>query len=262
MVPPGAAEAPPSLLVTERSGAPVTGVVSLPELLPGVGSVPLVPSSAIVAVLAICVTPAGSGLVTVTANVALPPPAAATEPTASVQVEPALLFGAQTQPPVLAPALNVVFAGTVSVSTTPVAPRLPVLEYVSVKATVPPGATEEPPSLLVTERSGAPVTGVVSLPELLPGVGSVPLVPSSATVAVLAICVTPAASGLITVTAKVAEPPPAAATPPTASVQVEPALLLGAQTQPAVLAPALNVVFAGTVSVSTTPAAPRLPVLA
>ena len=43
---------------------------------------------------------------------------------ASVQVEPALLFGAQTQPAVLAPALKVVLAGTVSVSTTPVAPMV------------------------------------------------------------------------------------------------------------------------------------------
>src|SRR5919106_5982925 len=132
MVPPGATEAPPSLLVTDRSGAPVTGVVSLPELLPGVGSAPWVPSSAMLAVFAICVTPAGSGLVTVTAKVALPPPEAATVPIASVQVDPALLFGEQTQPAVLAPALNVVFAGTVSVSTTPEAPRLPVLDRVSV----------------------------------------------------------------------------------------------------------------------------------
>src|SRR5919106_609582 len=132
MVPPGATEAPPSLFVTDRSGAPVTGVVSLPVLLPGVGSVPLVPSSAIVAVFAICVTPAGKGLATVTANVAEPPAEAATEPTASVQVEPALLFGEQDQPAVLAPALKVVFAGTVSVRITPVAPMLPELEYVSV----------------------------------------------------------------------------------------------------------------------------------
>src|SRR6185369_7143878 len=103
--PPGATEAPPSLFVTERSGAPVTGVVSLPELLPGVGSVPLVPLSATVAVLEICATPAPTGLTTVTANVAvwLPPPAA-TVPTLSVQVEPALLFGVQLQPAVLAPA--------------------------------------------------------------------------------------------------------------------------------------------------------------
>src|SRR5215208_1292649 len=128
MVPPGETETPPSLLVTDRSGAAVTGVVSLPELLPGVGSVPLVPSSAMLAVLAIWVTPAATGLTTVRANVAvwLPLPAAMA-PTARVQVEPALLSGEQTQPAVLAPALNVLFAGTVSVSTTPVAPRLPVL---------------------------------------------------------------------------------------------------------------------------------------
>src|SRR5690242_9905321 len=128
MVPPGATEDPPSDFVTERSGAPVTGVVSLPELLPGLGSVPFVPSSAIVAVFEICVTPAGSGSATVTANVALPPADAATEPTASVQVEPALLFGVQDHPAVEAPALNVVFAGTVSVNVTPEAPRLPVFE--------------------------------------------------------------------------------------------------------------------------------------
>src|SRR3954467_13719566 len=156
---------------------------------------------------------------------------------ASVQVEPALLSGAHDQPAVLAPALNVVFAGTVSVSATPVAPRLPPFAYVKVYETVPPGVTLAPPSLFVMERSGAPVAGVVSLPLLLPGVGSVPLVPSSATDAVLAIWVTPAGNGLVTVTANAAVcAPPPATTVPTARVQVEPALLLGTQAQPAVLA--------------------------
>src|SRR4051812_50065187 len=84
---------------------------------------------------------------------------------ASVQVEPALLSGAHDHPAVLAPALNVVFAGTVSVSTTPVAPRLPPFAYVKVYETVPPGATLAPPSLFVIEKSGAPVSGVVSLPR-------------------------------------------------------------------------------------------------
>src|SRR5215213_5188784 len=128
-VPPAATETPPSLFVIERSGAPLTGVASLPELLPGVGSVPFFPSSAMLAVFEICVTPAATGLATVTANVAvwLPLPAA-TLPTARVQVAPALLSGEQTQPAVLEPALNVVFAGTVSVITTPVAPTLPALE--------------------------------------------------------------------------------------------------------------------------------------
>ena len=53
MVPPGVAVAPPSLFVIERSGAPVNGVVSLPLLLPGVGSVPFAPLSAMLAVLLI-----------------------------------------------------------------------------------------------------------------------------------------------------------------------------------------------------------------
>src|ERR1041385_3166096 len=113
----------------------------------------------------------------------------------SVQVEPALLFGVQLQPAVLAPALKVVFAGTVSVSTTPVAPWLPPFAYVSVYEIVPPGAPVAPPSLLVIEKSGAPVTGVVSLPLLLPGVGSMPLLPSSEIDAVLLIWVTRRSTG-------------------------------------------------------------------
>src|SRR5436190_4406502 len=118
----------PSLLLIERSGAADTGVVSLPELLPGVGSVPLVPSSAMDAVLLICVTPAGSEPSTVTAKVAVwVPLPAARPPIARVQVDPALLFGVQLQPAVLAPALNVVLAATVSVRTTPVEPMLPSL---------------------------------------------------------------------------------------------------------------------------------------
>ena len=127
---------------------------------------------------------------------------------------------------------------------------------------MPPGDTEAPPSLLVSDRSGAPVTGVVSLAELLPGVGSAPWVPSSARLAVLEIRLTPAATGLTTVTEKVAALPPLAATVPTASVQAEPALLFGVQAQPAVLAPGLKTVFAGTVSESTTPVAAWPPLLA
>ena len=75
-----------------------------------------------------CVTPAGTGFTTVTAKVALPEPPAASAPSARVQLLPALLLGVQAQPAVLAPALNVVLAGTVSVSTTPVAPWPPAFE--------------------------------------------------------------------------------------------------------------------------------------
>src|ERR1043165_2067856 len=119
MVVPGAPVAPPSLLLSVRSGPPVIGVVSLPELLLRFWSVPLVPSSAMLAVLLICVTPAGMGVTTVTAKVALPiVPPPASVPIASVQVLPALPLGVQLQPAVLAPALKVVLAGTVSVKLT------------------------------------------------------------------------------------------------------------------------------------------------
>src|SRR5689334_16956175 len=117
----------------EKSGAAVTGVVSFELLLPGTESAPFAPSSAIEAVLEICATPAATGFTTVTAKVAVSPLApVVTPPMASVQVEPALLFGTHPQPAVLAPALNVEFAGTVSVSTTPVAETAPALPYVSV----------------------------------------------------------------------------------------------------------------------------------
>lgn len=54
-------------------------------------------------------------------------------------------------------------------------------------------------------------------------------------VAVLVIWLTPAATGLITVTAYVAEPLPNPATAPIARVQVLPALLLGVQAHPAAI---------------------------
>jgi hypothetical protein len=47
-----------------------------------------------------------------------------------------------------------------------------------------------------------------------------------------------------------------AASAPIVRVQVEPALLSGEQAHPAVLAPALKVVLAGTSSVMATPVAP------
>src|SRR5512145_1651956 len=111
-----------------------------------------------------------------------------------------------------------------------------------------PGKNRKPPSFLPSTRSGAALTGVVSLAVLLAGVGSAPLLPSSATLAVLASCVTPAGTGLITFSAKIDEllaPPPARS--PMVSAQALPALLLGVQTHPTVLAPALKLALAGTV---------------
>src|SRR5688500_12652386 len=111
---------PPSLFASVRSGAAGTGVASVAGVFAGTGSAT---ADATLAVFEIWATPAATGFTTVTAKIALPDPPPARAPTASVQLLPALPFGAQTQPAVLAPALNVVWAGTVSESTTPVAPN-------------------------------------------------------------------------------------------------------------------------------------------
>ena len=106
------------------------GVVSPLELSAGIGSRPLAPSSATLAVLVIWSSPAGSGApTTVRAKVAVPlPPPPARLPMVRLHSEPAPVSGTQLQPAVLAPALKTVWAGTVSVTTTPVALWLPTLE--------------------------------------------------------------------------------------------------------------------------------------
>src|SRR3954451_10832170 len=121
MVPPGATVTPLSVLSTDRSGDAVIGVVSVAVLSAGVGSGPLPPSSATAAVLVMLVTPLATGEMTVTANVAVRVAPPATVPMGSVQ-----LVATQDQPTVEPAALNVVLAGTVSVSTTPVAAWFPV----------------------------------------------------------------------------------------------------------------------------------------
>ena len=110
---PGVAVAPPSLLSSCKSGAAVSGVVSVSLLLAGVGSAPLAPLSLMLAVLLIWLTPAGTGLMTVTAKVAEPLAPAANAPIVRVQTLPALLLGVQLQPGELAAALKTVLAGTV-----------------------------------------------------------------------------------------------------------------------------------------------------
>src|SRR5262249_14825388 len=102
-----------------RPGAVLTGVVSLP--------VALVAPLVIVALLAIWVVPAETGLTTVTTKVAVPPAPPASDPIGSVQVVPAGLPLAQLQPAVLPAARKVVLAGTISLIVTPVRPTLPVL---------------------------------------------------------------------------------------------------------------------------------------
>src|SRR4051794_15012612 len=93
MVAPGSADGASSALVTDRSGAAVTGVGSVAVLFAGVGSGPLVPSSATDTVLAMASTPAGNGASTTTVNTALAAARPVSSPTGRVQVP-----DTQTQP--------------------------------------------------------------------------------------------------------------------------------------------------------------------
>ena len=94
----------------------------------------------------------------------------------------------------------------------------------------------------------------VSVALLLAEVGSAPLLPSSAMVAVFEICpVTPWRM----VTAKALEPfAPPPAKLPTVNAHALPTVLSGTHVQPAALLAALKVVLTGTVSVMMTPVAP------
>src|SRR5689334_4989982 len=104
-----------------------------------------------------------------------------------------------------------------------------------------PGVEFRPLSSLVIRKSGAAMSGVVSVPVLLPVFKSAPFAPSSAMVTVLVIVVTPASTELATVSTKGVEPLTPAARPPTERVQMLPAVLSGVQLQPA----PLKIVLAG-----------------
>src|SRR5690606_13654806 len=123
MVAPGAVvSATSSTLVMVMSGVASTGVTSSSELFSGVGSAPLLPSSAIRTALLISVTPAANGSSRTTAKVSVPAGSlAGTAPSVSVQVEPAVASRVQVQPAELPVVVKVVLSGTVSVTTTPVA---------------------------------------------------------------------------------------------------------------------------------------------
>src|ERR1700680_1890254 len=82
------------------------------------------------AVFPIAVTPAGTGVETTTPKSAEAEPPAGTVPAARVQTEPGLA-PAQLHPAELAPAANVVLAGTVSESVVPIASWFPELERAS-----------------------------------------------------------------------------------------------------------------------------------
>ncbi len=116
-----------------------------------------------------------------------------------------------------------------------------------------------PPSVTESSRSGAALSAVSSVRVLLAAVGSTPLVPSSDAVMVSDTFGWPDGIVTSTRTAKLPDTVPVTASVPTGSVQTEPALSLGIQFQPAVELPGTKVVLAGTVAVSVTPEAPRLP---
>src|SRR3954468_10623643 len=108
-MPPGVVLVLPSLLVSVSPGVLLTGVLSL--------ALALTEPLPMLALFTTCVMPAGTGLSTVTAKMALLDAPAARLPIANVQLVPA-----QLQPGALVAALNVVLAGTVSCKTTPVRP--------------------------------------------------------------------------------------------------------------------------------------------
>ena len=106
--------------------------VSVSVLSSGVGSGPLVPSSATVTVLVSSSTPAGCGLSTVTEieSVAWAPPPATTGNVADTTPLPAAVSPQVTGGSVVQ-AANVVPGGSVSVTSTLVAPMLPLFVTVT-----------------------------------------------------------------------------------------------------------------------------------
>src|SRR4051794_3159320 len=111
---PGTLVTPLSLLLSVRAGVASTGVLSV--------ALALVSALAIVALLVIWVTPAGSGVSTVMAKIVVCVLPTIRLPAFRVQLAPT-----QLQPAELAAALKLVLAGKVSVSTRLARLTLPVL---------------------------------------------------------------------------------------------------------------------------------------
>src|SRR5690625_85083 len=187
-------------------------------------------------------TPDGRESSTTTAKFALPVSPPASVPMVSTQTEPALPSGVHVQPELLFAASNVVLTGTVSMISTPVLLWLPLLANSMTLTTVSPGVAVTPPSLLAMDRSDQASTSTASSSSLLSGVGSRPLLPSTAMTASLYILSTPEASGSSTTSAKLTLPESPPASEPRSIMQVEPALSSGEQVQPGLLATESNVV--------------------
>ena len=154
-----------------------------------------------------------------------------------------------------------VFAGSVSTTTTPVASWFPVFCTVRVYVSVSLIVALVTVSSLVILMLGVAVRGVSSLEILFIGVGSAPFTPLSAIEIVLAVLIIPLGIGLLIFTLNIALPNdpdgPAirlvapALRLPIAKVHTVPATEPFGQDQPAVEPLDTNVEFAGTVSVKT-----------
>ncbi len=179
--------------------------VSVSVLSPGVGSVPLRPSSAIEIVSTICVVPAVTGSSTRTAKVRLPPVPAARSPIATVQIVPPVEPSGPTTRP---------SAGWRRRRRSSRPGRVSVITHARSHpdrrrcrsgwrrpATSPARRCLTPSSLVMT-RSG-PASIVSTSVAVLLGVGSGPALPSSCASAVLVRDSTPAGSGLSTWTVTV-----------------------------------------------------------
>src|SRR5437773_1203878 len=95
--------------------------------------------------------PFARGLLTLTVRVTEPEPPAASAPIDQVTTP------ADSDPPPVADT-NVVLTGTVSDSTTPVAPEYPLSPHAALPIFVPPAATGSGASVADTARTGAEVT--------------------------------------------------------------------------------------------------------
>jgi hypothetical protein len=165
---PGTSPVAPSVFVIDRSAVGVSVSVSVAELFAGVGSV--TPAATAAVALLTSEPVAVDAIVAVRVNVAVPagnrstvvamfpmPDAGHVEPAdaAHVHVDP------DNEP------------GKVSVMVVPTAADAPAFEATMVYVTLEPGTSVALPSVLVIDTSALRVTVVVSVAELLAGVGSV-----------------------------------------------------------------------------------------
>jgi len=240
---PGTSLVAPSVLVIDRSAVGTNVSVSVAVLLAGVGSV--IPARTVAVAVFARVPVAVEAIVAVTVNVAVPtgnrstvvemlpdPDAGHAEPADAVHVHVA-----PDSTPANVSAIVVVRAADG-----------PALDATIVYVTDEPGIAVVLPSVLVIETSARRVTVVVSVAELLPGVGSVEP-PGRATVAVLDSGVVIVVEATVADTVNVTEPPDSTLTdaemlPDPEAGQLEPAVAAQVQVTPVSAAGMLSVTVA------------------